>query len=74
MVPSRSDPATTEQPTSMEMRGTVEDAGENVAAEFVGAEEMMQRGRLEAHGEIDEGGIARGDERGRRWRRRRRAG
>ena len=43
--------------------GSVEDAGEQVAAQFVGAAEVVQAGRLEADGEVDEGGIARGEER-----------
>ena len=41
----------------------VEDAREDVSAKFVGAEEVVRGGRLQARGEIDEGGISRGDER-----------
>ena len=39
----------------------VDDAGENVAAEFVGAEPVGGRRRIEAGGQVDGGGIVWGD-------------
>ncbi len=40
--------------------GAEDDAGEDVTAEFIGAEEVMRGGRQEPVGEIDPGGVLRG--------------